>query len=269
MHIMKLIKRFIAALLFVFILFPISTEARSYRTKSSDVYVKGYTKKNGTFVSPHYRSAPDGIISNNYSCIDDGRCSGPTAQPTATLPTPQTKPITIPSKIPPTGLQTPLSANSNVIGGYYCNKGYKKNYVTGQCESVSIPLHAKLNYYGNDFICDFGFKRNFLNDLCEKVIIPTNAKLSYIGNDFVCNSGFKRNFLKDSCDQILVPPNAQLNYFGNDFTCNYGYSRNWLRDTCDQVIIPSNAKLNYLGSDFTCDTGFARDWLNNICLPKK
>jgi hypothetical protein len=33
----------------------------------ADVYVKGYTKKNGTYVAPHYRSDPDGIKSNNWS----------------------------------------------------------------------------------------------------------------------------------------------------------------------------------------------------------
>lgn len=32
-----------------------------------DVYVKGYYRKNGTYVQPHYRSAPDGIPYNNYS----------------------------------------------------------------------------------------------------------------------------------------------------------------------------------------------------------
>jgi hypothetical protein len=31
------------------------------------VRVKGYFKKNGTYVAPHYRSNPDGIKSNNWS----------------------------------------------------------------------------------------------------------------------------------------------------------------------------------------------------------
>lgn len=53
---------------------PSETYARSYRTKSSDVYVKGYRRKNGTYVKPHYKSKSDGIKSNNYSCIDNGRC---------------------------------------------------------------------------------------------------------------------------------------------------------------------------------------------------
>jgi|GEM_PF-932372 hypothetical protein len=31
------------------------------------VRVRGYFRKNGTYVSPHYRSSPDGIFSNNWS----------------------------------------------------------------------------------------------------------------------------------------------------------------------------------------------------------
>jgi hypothetical protein len=32
-----------------------------------DVYVNGYYRKDGTYVQPHYRSAPDGNARNNYS----------------------------------------------------------------------------------------------------------------------------------------------------------------------------------------------------------
>lgn len=63
----------------VFFLFPFFVEARSTRSSPSDVHVNGYFRKNGTYVQPYYRSAPDGIISNNYSCIDDGRCGGSTS----------------------------------------------------------------------------------------------------------------------------------------------------------------------------------------------
>jgi hypothetical protein len=34
---------------------------------SAQVHVRGYTTKNGTYVAPHYRSAPDGNPYNNYS----------------------------------------------------------------------------------------------------------------------------------------------------------------------------------------------------------
>jgi len=33
----------------------------------ADQYVRGYTKSNGTYVQPHYRSAPDSSRSDNYS----------------------------------------------------------------------------------------------------------------------------------------------------------------------------------------------------------
>lgn len=31
------------------------------------VYVRGYSRSNGTYVQPHYRSSPDGSRSNNWS----------------------------------------------------------------------------------------------------------------------------------------------------------------------------------------------------------
>ena len=33
----------------------------------ADTYVRGYTKKDGTYVAPHFRSSPDNNIYNNYS----------------------------------------------------------------------------------------------------------------------------------------------------------------------------------------------------------
>ena len=50
-------------------------EARTHRTKSSDVKVKSYTTKKGKTVKSHYRSKADKSVKNNYSCIDNWRCS--------------------------------------------------------------------------------------------------------------------------------------------------------------------------------------------------
>ncbi len=36
-------------------------------TADADVYVRGYTRSNGTYVQPHYRSNPDGNFHNNWS----------------------------------------------------------------------------------------------------------------------------------------------------------------------------------------------------------
>jgi hypothetical protein len=34
---------------------------------SAQVYVQGYTRSDGTYVAPHYRSSPDSSTYNNYS----------------------------------------------------------------------------------------------------------------------------------------------------------------------------------------------------------
>ena len=36
-------------------------------TLAADTYVKGYTRKDGTYVRPHYRSTPDKSYNNNWS----------------------------------------------------------------------------------------------------------------------------------------------------------------------------------------------------------
>ncbi len=36
-------------------------------TVFADTYVDGYTKRDGTYVSPHYRSSPDSSYNNNWS----------------------------------------------------------------------------------------------------------------------------------------------------------------------------------------------------------
>ena len=33
----------------------------------ADTYVRGYTRKDGTYVQPHYRSSPDRSYNNNWS----------------------------------------------------------------------------------------------------------------------------------------------------------------------------------------------------------
>lgn len=41
--------------------------ATSNFASAGDVYVKGYFKKDGTYVAPHFRSRPDGNPYNNWS----------------------------------------------------------------------------------------------------------------------------------------------------------------------------------------------------------
>jgi hypothetical protein len=52
--------------LFVFIAFLFAT-ANSFA--QSTVYVSGYTKSNGTYVQPHYRTSPNSTRNDNYSTV--------------------------------------------------------------------------------------------------------------------------------------------------------------------------------------------------------
>lgn len=60
------------------------------------VHVNGYTKKNGTYVAPHYRSHPDKSYNNNWSV--KGNVNPYTGKPGTKNPTPDDKP---PVKTPP------------------------------------------------------------------------------------------------------------------------------------------------------------------------
>ena len=50
-------------MLFAFLAFSVMLTAPAL---ADDVYVNGYTRKDGTYVRPHVRSAPDSSTSNNY-----------------------------------------------------------------------------------------------------------------------------------------------------------------------------------------------------------
>ncbi len=72
-------RKFLAAFFTTLFAFSIGfaalpAQARSYRTRSSDVRVHGYYRSNGTYVRPYFRTRADHTKLNNYSCIDYGRC---------------------------------------------------------------------------------------------------------------------------------------------------------------------------------------------------
>jgi len=101
------------------------------------VSVKGYFKKNGTYVAPHMRSNPDSSLYNNYSFPGNTNpYTGKTATGDPDTYIKNLYDIDIPSYTPPTyswptytspsATTTACSANSyEYNGGCYCNVGYK------------------------------------------------------------------------------------------------------------------------------------------------
>lgn len=56
----------------------------------AQVHVKGHVRKDGTYVMPHYRTAPDSTQQNNYST--QGNVNPFTGQPGTVRPTPRFDP---------------------------------------------------------------------------------------------------------------------------------------------------------------------------------
>lgn len=70
-------------LVFATFLLGVSTAA-----VAGDVYHKGYVTKNGTYVAPHYQTAPDSTRQNNYST--QGNVNPYTGQAGRVNPVPET-----------------------------------------------------------------------------------------------------------------------------------------------------------------------------------
>lgn len=63
-------KKIICLILTIVLLTQICAFAAPYRRRSSDVYVKSYTRSDGTPVRGHYRSAPNQTTADNYGAWD-------------------------------------------------------------------------------------------------------------------------------------------------------------------------------------------------------
>jgi opacity protein-like surface antigen len=68
------------------LLFLITLLAFASIALAGDVYVNGYYRSDGTYVQPHYRSAPDGNSYNNWST--KGNTNPYTGQPGYKNPSP-------------------------------------------------------------------------------------------------------------------------------------------------------------------------------------
>jgi hypothetical protein len=192
--------------------FPLNTEARSYRTKSSDVYVKGYYRSDGTYVQPHYRSAPDSSVWNNYSCIDYGKCGTSGSYGSYTASSAQNTITSCPKNslwngtscvcLPGYGLNTSntecITLNEWCVGKYgfssyynnndghcYCGAGYIYNQNSDRCE-YSRPAAAVQNV------------PVYSQPVSQEEPYCVNGKIDSLGK-CVCNNGFDWNDYLGKC----------------------------------------------------------------------
>ncbi|MFA5130390.1 MAG: SH3 domain-containing protein [Patescibacteria group bacterium] len=195
----KIILAIIALSLFVFI--PLQADAV--------VRVKGYTKKNGTYVAPHYRSDPDGIKSNNWSYPGNTN--------------------------PYTGVTAGGSATTYGTGSAYTYTApvYKAPAVTTQI----CPVNSKLS--GSSCVCNDGYTKSAtsencvsLNDLCASQygasFYNSSEKVCY------CNAGLIYDKAANYC---VVPPSIPTSTptGTNSDGCYYGFSWNDYLSACIAV----------------------------------
>ena len=84
---------------FLGLLILLSVVLVSNEAAAKDVYVRGYTRKDGTYVRPHYRSAPDGTTTNNFST--KGNINPYTGKPGTKDPYDGTANHKVSSEVPP------------------------------------------------------------------------------------------------------------------------------------------------------------------------
>lgn len=169
-------KRFYVLSLLVAVVFalfsPTFVEARSSRSSPSDVYVHGYTRSNGTYVAPYYRTAPDSSISNNYGCIDNGVCGGGGYSGSYGV------------KSAPVAPSAPSCVSNSFYNGSacVCNAGYAPSSDRASCVTVNTVNIACIQKYGS---------RSFYNSV---------AGVCY------CGSGDYYDASSDSCVMRPVVP---------------------------------------------------------------
>ena len=186
--------------LFAFLLFAGYTLAFA-----GDVRVRGYTKRDGTYVQPHYRSAPDGNPYNNWS---------------------------YPGNINPYTGKVATGSPSNYISRY-CERSPYNQY----CRSISNPpsLYSSDKMgSGSDsqLIYQPHAPSNTASRLEEGRSVHNNAPIDEIPS---CGYGYSWDFSVGGCKKIVPPLNASLNPRGTGWNCDIGFRINPETVQCEPV----------------------------------
>lgn len=212
-------------LMLIFLSLLIEVYARG--SSGGSVHVNGYYRSNGTYVAPHYRSAPDGDFSNNWSTKgninpytgEEGTKIDPNTGSSKGEGSTNAVSTTVVNPEPNTGSEV-NSASS--VTSYSAGTGTAENKVSKVItKKSSIPEHGKLNYFGNGWECERGYYQS--GNGCIEVEIPINGKLDYLGHEWECQRGFYR--LRNTCEAINIPEHGKLDYLGHEWTCDRGYER--------------------------------------------
>ena len=159
-----------------------------------------------------------------------------------------------------TEVKIPENAQSNYIGSFNCNSGYRK--VGDECEKQPDIENGKFYTTGADFYCNNGYKRNEAQRKCEKIIIPENAREDSLALDgWRCNKEYRKE--GSECKKFTLPENAD--WVGETWKCKSGYRKNPTNYTCDKISIPENARSADTYDGWICNDGYAKNYKENRC----
>ncbi|MCE9549101.1 hypothetical protein K8Q98_01745, partial [Candidatus Nomurabacteria bacterium] len=148
--------RLLTFVLVLLVIFISASNAEAY------VKVKGYTRKDGTYVAPHVRSNPNGLKYDNYSYKpSQGLYNKTYGTRGATWDTPTY--ITDPDYYEGKSLYESGSSGS-------ISSTYDSSIFTTQTKKLIVPANASLSYFGDSWNCNSGYKKNYSSGQCEKVI---------------------------------------------------------------------------------------------------
>ncbi len=232
---MKNIIRLIILTVFVFIIsLPLTSDAY--------VSVRGYYKKNGTYVAPHVRSDPNGLKYDNYSYKPSQglyNTTYGTRGSTWNTPTYVTDPYYyVGQSIYKTGLTntytstyiptyTPTKTGSYYTATYTPSVYENFNTVTEKVYTEPVVVPANARKFGDTWYCNGGYKTLYDSSLkktgCEKIIAPANSHI--VDENWQCDVGYENLFDKNvnriGCKKIIIPENATS--FGDSWMCKVGY----------------------------------------------
>lgn len=157
-------------------------------------------------------------------------------------------------------VKIPENAQSNFIGTFTCNSGYKKD--NDKCVKVSDVEHGHFYTTGADFYCDKGYARNESERKCEEIKAPENAhKDDLTVEGWACNSEYVRR--GDKCEKFTLPEHAY--WFNTTWGCELGYRKNPTADSCDKINLPEYAHYANTYDGWVCNSGYTKNYKENRC----
>lgn len=235
-------KKFVVAALFLFTIFGMTSSADAY------VNVKGYYRKNGTYVAPHVRSEPNGVKYDNYGYTPSQGLYNSTYGTRGT------------SWDTPTYVTDPdYYTGQNIYNAEHSGTGYTPSY-TSYTPTPTCPSNSAYDTLSSSCKCNYGYIVS--GSSCVNGNSYCYGKYSYnseydaTSKTCKCSSGSRWNDDSTSCvtnNNYCISKygyGAEAKPFSTDCVCSAGYQVNSTKDGC--VAIP------------TCGIGYVLK--NNICI---